>query len=132
MIIKQEFLSKKHHLRPGLPLNNPTSIILSWATSYSEVRKNKDKMPHYIIYNAQVFQLIPEHEVAKHSNTKQDYYSIGICIIANGCMKSQDVYILSELLAKLPSVKLARLSTSVYYSNEKNWEELLETLNGET
>jgi hypothetical protein len=129
MIIKQEFLSKKHHLRPGLPMNNPTSIVLSWAESYSAVRKCKDMMPHYIIYNAQVFQMIPEHEVARHSGTKLDYSSISICtIVSHDKMKSQDVDTLSELLTKLPSIKLQRLHSSAYYADEKNWRNLVDEL----
>jgi len=131
MIIKQEFLKKGHALRPGLPMNNPTAIVLSWTTSsLSDIIRNENIIPHYAIKDDQVFQYVPEHEVAKHSSDKSIYCSISIKFVSAERLTQESIDALKELLDKLPKRELLRSKTecSEYYMNNDNWNNLLEEL----
>lgn len=118
-------MPKDHISRPGLPLNNPTSITLHWIGPYPRqtpeiVRnwwlrgsdgKGVEASAHYIIKDDLVLQCIPEHEVAWHCGSKGNYSSIGIELIpmnTTGMFSLKTIDSLKEVLKLLPNVELKR------------------------
>lgn len=155
MIIKQEFIVKGCVARPGIPLNNPTSITIHWIGPYPKqqpadvikwwtrdgIEPSQAASAHYIIKDELCVQAIPDAEVAWHCGCKGNYSSIGIEVIpmnVEGQFSADSIATLKALLQHLPKVELKRhydwtgKDCPKYYIDQHEWEELKEWLREDT
>jgi len=156
MIIKQNFLPKEHVARPGLPLNNPTSVTIhcigpypgqavdtihTWWLKASD--KSVIESAHFVLKDTKVVQYIPEQEIAYHcGDRKGNSSSLSIMIIPMniaGQFSQDSIDTLRKLLAKLPKLPIKRhydwnkqycpsWYTAVTMYGDAHWIELLKEL----
>lgn len=141
-------LPKGHKGRPGIPLQNPTSITIHWIGPYPNQNDaivynwwdtgNVTASAHFIVKDDKCTQIIPTDEVAWHCGSRGNYTSIGIEVVpenTDGKFSDKTIETLHDLCQTLPDVELVRhydwtkKTCPLYYTpmtegGQERWEEL--------
>ncbi len=122
MNLKEQFITKNAPARPGIAMQEITSITIHWIGPYPKQSVQEpinwwtfqglQASAHFVVKDEDVINCIPTSEVAWHCGCNAgNYHSIGIEVVpmnTDGQFSQASIDTLKELLKTLPKVELKR------------------------